>query len=199
MSCLTALLLSLEFITEVRGLAPAAPNPAINIPVSSNPSTLQLLNLSNATNDADFVNATSGGVRCIGQKLGYNLNKTSCDEVWKQIPTDSESISFGARTAGTFERPLPYRYLSSKISLVHLIIIILFAANSSHADDGFCAIDVDIMNNFDSDTATNHDISTAARSVLDKCVFRDVTKKMVHESIGGINSGVGPYQASLIF
>ena len=55
------------------------------------------------------------------------------------------------------------------------------------------------MNNFDSDTATNHDISTAAKSILDKCVFRDVTAKVAYESVGGIQSGVGPYQALLIF
>ena len=54
------------------------------------------------------------------------------------------------------------------------------------------------MNNFDSDTATNHDISTAAKSVLDKCVFRDVTRKIAYESVGGIQSGVGPYQALII-
>ncbi|KAM0802355.1 hypothetical protein BDR22DRAFT_887592 [Usnea florida] len=177
MPCLTAFLLSLPFITEIYGLAPAAPNPIINIPVSSHPSSLQLLNLSNNANDADLVNATSGEVKCRGQAYGYNLNRTSCDEVWNQIPTDSEDLSFGARTAGTFQRPLPYRYLS---------------------DDGFCAIDVDRMAHYDSDTATNHDISTAAKSVLDKCVFRDVTRKIGYESVGGIQPGVGPYQALLI-
>ena len=195
MSCLTAILLSLAFITEIHGLAPAALNPAINIPVSSNPSTLQLLNLSNTANNADLINATSGGIKCIGQKYGYNLNRTSCAEVWSQIPTDSEIRSFGARTVGTFERPLPYRYLSGKTSPVYLSRIIPFDANSSHADDGFCAIDVEIMNSFDFDTATNRDISTAAKSVLDKCVFRDATRKTVHESVGGFYPGVGPYQA----
>ena len=130
MPCLTAVLLSLPFITEIYGLAPAAPIQVINIPVSSHPSSLQLLNLSNNANDADLVNATSGEVKCRGQKYGYNLNRTSCDEVWNQIPTDSEDLSFGARTVGTFERPLPYRYLSGKISPVdlgasfHLLLIL---------------------------------------------------------------------------
>lgn len=169
MSCLTAFLLSLAFITESHGLSPAALDPVIKIPVPSNPPTLQFLNLSKIANYADLVNATSGEVNCVGQRYGYNLNKTSCDEVWKRIPTDSRILSFGARTVGTFERPLPYRYLS---------------------DDGLCAIDVDIMNSFGSDTATNHDISTAAKSILDKCVFRDVTKT-VYESIGGVYPGVG--------
>ena len=196
MSYLTAFLL---FIPLIHGLAPAALNPVINLPASSNPSTLQLLNLSNTANDADLVNATSGVIRCLGKDFGYNLNKASCDEVWKKIPTDSGILSFGARRAGTFERPLPYRYLSGKISPVYLSSITPFTANSSHADDGLCAIDVDIMQNFDSDTATNHDISTAAKSVLDKCVFRDVTRTRVHESVGGIQNGVGPYQAFLSF
>ena len=121
MSCLTAFLLSLGLITEIHGLAPAALNPVINIPVSSNPSTLQLLNLSNTASDADLVNVTSGEVRCTGRQFGYNLNRVSCDEVWKKIPTDSDIFSFGARRAGTFERPLPYRYLSGKISPVYLV------------------------------------------------------------------------------
>ena len=120
MSCLTTFLLSLAFITKVHGLAPATLNPIINVPVSSRPTTLQSFILSNITNDADLVNATSGVVRCEGQKFGYNLNKESCEEVWKKIPTDSENISFGARAKGTFERPLPYRYLSGKISATHL-------------------------------------------------------------------------------
>ena len=130
MPCLTAFLLSLPFITEIQGLGPAAPNPVINIPESSHPSSLQLLNLSNNSNDADIVNATSSEVKCRGQKYGYNLNRTSCDEVWNQIPTDFENLSFGARTAGTFERPLPYRYLSGMISPVdlrvsfHLLLIL---------------------------------------------------------------------------
>ena len=199
MSCLTAALISLAFITEIHGLAPAALDPVINTPVSSNSSTLQLLNLSNTPNDTDLVNANSGVIRCMGRDFGYNLNKTSCDEVWKKIPTDYEILSFGVRRVGTFERPLPYRYLSGEISPVYFSSITPFAANSSHADDGLCAIDVDTMNNFDSDTATNHDISTAAKSVLNKCVFEDRTRKTGYESPGGILPGVGPYQALLTF
>ena len=31
-----------------------------------------------------------------------------------KIPTDSERFTFGARSQGAFERPLPLRYLSGK-------------------------------------------------------------------------------------
>ena len=31
-----------------------------------------------------------------------------------KIPTDSERFTFGARSQGRFERPLPLRYLSGK-------------------------------------------------------------------------------------
>lgn len=193
MYCLTAFLLSLAFIIKVHGLAPAALNPVINLPVLSHPSTLQSIDLSNATNDADLINATSSVVRCIGKDFGYNLNKTSCEEVWKTIPTDSEDISFGKRMKSAFERPLPYRYLSGEIGPTYLRSVTPFAANSSHADEGLCAIDVDHMKNFDFEIATNHDISAAAKSVLDKCVFRDVTKKTGYMPIGGNYPGVGPY------
>ena len=55
------------------------------------------------------------------------------------------------------------------------------------------------MKFFDFDTATNHDISAAAKSVLDRCVFRDVTKKTRYMPMGGILAGVGPYQDLLTF
>lgn len=51
---------------------------------------------------------------CSASRCGWNLNKTSCEDVWMKIPTDSETFTFGARTQGTFERPLPLRYLSGK-------------------------------------------------------------------------------------
>ena len=112
MSCLTTFLLSLALITRVRGLGPADPNPAINIPVS--PSIPQLVSISNITDGVELVDVAFGTIRCDGGNYGYNLDKTSCEEAWEKIPTDSAILSFGSRAKGSFERPLPYRYLSGK-------------------------------------------------------------------------------------
>lgn len=123
MSYLTAVVLSLLFITATHGLAPLSPPPVIHVPSSSSTSSiLELLNLSSTANDVQIVNATNDLVKCDGKRLGYNLNKTSCEEAWKKIPTDFELITYGARTKGFFERATPYRYLSGKFSASKSVI-----------------------------------------------------------------------------
>ena len=41
------------------------------------------------------------------------------------------------------------------------------------------------------DTATNHEISAAAKSILDKCVLRDEPKKQGNTPIGGYRNYIG--------
>ena len=43
------------------------------------------------------------------------------------------------------------------------------------------------------DDASDHDISVAAKSILDTCVLRDATKKVGNMPIGGIRGYVGQY------
>ena len=69
----------------------------------------------------------------------------------------------------------------------------LFAADSSHLDDGTCAIDVNAMKSFVNDQATNNDISIAAESILTECVFRDAAKAKGNVPVGGSINHVGPY------
>ena len=107
-SLLTGLVSLLTLITSVHGLQPLSPNPVLNTPLSSPSSSLIRLNLSSADN------ATNVDAICSGRRCGWNLNKTSCEDVWMKIPTDSESFTFGARSQGAFERSLPLRYLSGK-------------------------------------------------------------------------------------
>lgn len=122
MPSLTAFVSLLILITAAYGLAPLSPHPAINVPSSSTPSTLQLLNLSSTANDSKVVNATNDNIRCDGKSWGYNLNKPSCIDAWEEIPRNSEIISFGARRMGFFERPLPYRYLSGRFSATRISV-----------------------------------------------------------------------------
>lgn len=107
------------------------------------------------------------------------------------MPTDSQLVTFGARSKGFFERPLPYRYLSGKFSATRIVVQYSSAADISNLDDGLCAVDISHMNEAIHDTATNHEISVAAKSVLDKCVFRDGTKAAGHIAIGGYLAHVG--------
>ena len=116
MSSLTGFVSSLIFIAAAHSLAPPSPNPAMNVPLSLTSSSLTLLNLSDAANDASMIDAIGHNVECGGSRFGSNLNKTSCEEAWSKIPTDSQVFVFGARNKGHFERPLPYRYISGKSS-----------------------------------------------------------------------------------
>lgn len=115
MSSLTGFVSSLIFIAAAHSLAPPSPNPAMNVPLSLTSSSLALLNLSDAAKDTLLIDAISHNVECSGSRFGSKLNKTSCEEAWSKIPTDSQVFVFGARNSH-FERPLPYRYISGKSS-----------------------------------------------------------------------------------
>lgn len=79
-------------------------------------------------------------------------------------------------------------------SALHVSVFgVLIAAEFFQSDDGLCAIDVNHMQYIVHDTATNHDISAAAKSVLDKCVFRDGAKTVGNIPIGGSLGYVGQY------
>ena len=61
-----------------------------------------------------LLNDNTKAPRCDGSIYGYDLDKDSCLDAWAKIPTDNENVSFGARTHGDFEVPLPSRSLSCK-------------------------------------------------------------------------------------
>ena len=42
------------------------------------------------------------------------INKKICLDAWRSIPTNNEFITYGERTQGSFEAPLPVRFLSCK-------------------------------------------------------------------------------------
>ena len=103
------------FLNLAHGINPPSPNQVLTAPVSAPSTGFTLLNLSSADTGVPSVNAVNRNTFC-DPGLGQNLNKTSCVEVWMKIPTDTESLHFGARTIGTFQRPLPLRYLSGKFN-----------------------------------------------------------------------------------
>ena len=107
----------LILIAATHSLALPFSNQVMTVPLSSTSSSLTLVNPSSVAEEALFVNTTQGDTKCDGPKYGYHLPKASCEEVWRKMPTDSEIFTFGARGRGHFERPLPYRYLSSKFNV----------------------------------------------------------------------------------
>ena len=61
-----------------------------------------------------LLNDNTNAPKCDGKNYGYDLDKDSCLDAWAKIPTDNEIVSFGARSHGHFDAPLPIRYLSCK-------------------------------------------------------------------------------------
>ena len=115
--------LHLLFTTMAFGLVPPSSDAAINLRPSfqSNSSSLipspsLSLNSSSTNYDTPIVNATHDYPHCY-EKYGIISSQAvaSCFVAWQNIPTDSQiKITFGDRNVGTFEVPLPYRFLSSK-------------------------------------------------------------------------------------
>ena len=129
MSSLIGIAPLLIFIAATtHSLAPPSLMQAITIPTSSTSSSLRLLNLSSVADNVPFVNTTRDRVECISA-YGYNMPRPSCEDVWENMPTDSEVLTFGARGQGHFERPLPYRYLSSKFNVLRLGVTVAFLAD----------------------------------------------------------------------
>ena len=193
MSLLARYVFSLIFIAAALGLIPP-PNPALNVPLSLTSSSLIHLNLSNTANDIHLDNTTNPNIWCDGKRYGYGLDKASCIDARKKISTGSLLFEFGARTVGQFERPTPYRYLSSKYTAL------FHPSNNSHPllnlGNGLCAIDIITKPGFVYDTATNDNLSAAAALVLNDCVLRDPSKRQGHIPIGGTITGVGQWSYS---
>ena len=114
------------------GLRPPVANPAIDLQSPSlsifNTSTAFLpippaskpYSNSNAESalylddNVQLLNVTNDPVECNGGLYGRDLDKDSCVDAWRSIPTDNEYVTYGARREGHFEVPLPVRFLSCK-------------------------------------------------------------------------------------
>ena len=114
------------------GLSPPLANPAMD----PQPPSLSVFNTSNAfpplpstsnahsnsnpesalylDDDVQLLNLTNDGIECNGGLYGRDLDKDSCIDAWRSIPTDNEFVTYGPRAQGHFQAPLPVRYLSCK-------------------------------------------------------------------------------------
>lgn len=152
------------------GLCSTFPNPALPLQYLTQPSFP--FNSSNQTSSFTLsLNASKTTLlattkpRCVGGRFGYELNLQSCIEAWRSISADDQTrFTFGARTMGHFEVPLPYRVLSP---------------------DGLCAIDIKEHQGAKWDSATWAEISVKASEVVDYCV------RLHSQKLGGSIGGVG--------
>ena len=168
---------SFVFCLTVIGLVCSSPDPLLPtlvLPAPLSPPT----NVSNASSvpvsTQGLMNSSllAKPPECRGPRYGYNLEPQSCENAWRNIPTDSETIlSFGSRSLGTYDVPLPHRFLS---------------------EDGLCAVDVSggKRGGFNVEHATWLEISQSAGLLVETCVsFR--TRTGIQKRLGGIIIGVG--------
>ena len=114
------------------GLSPPLANPAMD----PQPPSLSIFNTSDAfppipstssahnnsnpesalylDDDVQLLDVTDDSLECNGGLYGRDLDKDSCIDAWRRIPTDNEFVTYGPRAQGHFEAPLPVRYLSCK-------------------------------------------------------------------------------------
>ena len=98
-----------------------------------------------------------------GPQYGRNLNIKSCIQVHSAMSSSADPKTFGERGSGTFDAPLPFRYLSH---------------------DGLCAIDLSHVAGVEFDTIAPNDLKIAAESIIAICIYGQ-------PNIGGIATGLG--------
>ncbi len=95
-------------------------------PVKINTSLTPAENVHNLTN----LHLAAPRVQCDASTYGRGLNIASCQEAWELLPTSTTRRTFGQRTEGDFNVPLPFRVLSceydhtrcSAIDLAHISV-----------------------------------------------------------------------------
>ena len=83
---------------------------ASNKPVKIDTSLIPAGNVHNLTN----LHLATPRIQCDGSAYGLGLQIASCIDAWGLIPTDTIRRTFGKRTLGTFDVPLPLRLFSSE-------------------------------------------------------------------------------------
>ena len=83
--------------------APYAPT----TPVKINTSLTLAENVYNLTN----LHIAAPRIQCDASTCGRGLNIASCQEAWELLPTSTTRRTFGQRTEGDFDVPLPFRVL----------------------------------------------------------------------------------------
>lgn len=99
--------------------------------------------------DLDLLGAPNADLQCKGGSLGVNLSRLSCTSAFDRMRNQNNLLTWGQRSAGSFQVLLPFRASSL---------------------DGFCAIDVVHAPGKVSDLASPLQLKQAADEVIKGCV-----------------------------
>ncbi|KAL8784957.1 MAG: hypothetical protein Q9195_008823 [Heterodermia aff. obscurata] len=125
--------------------------------------------VASANSSDTFLTGNDRKISC-GQQYGRNLNIASCLQVYRAMSRSPDPKTFGERGTGTYDAPLPFRYLSH---------------------DGLCALDVSHLAGLEFDTIAPSDLKEAAESLIVICVFGK-------PNIGGVATGLGVNKGILL-
>ena len=162
-----------------------SPQHASNKPVKINTSLIPAGNVHNLTN----LQLATSRVECNGSTYGLGLPIASCLDAWGLIPITTTRRTFGERTLGTFDVPLPLRLFSGEYNPYSMRCHRSEAHSCScvlrpKAGDGRCAIDVTLQDYAISDVSTGRELSEAAALILRQCVLGDMQEGGVTASLG---------------
>ncbi|CAF9912602.1 MAG: hypothetical protein HETSPECPRED_000984 [Heterodermia speciosa] len=139
-------------------VVPSSASPSIDWPLEASAPVAS----ANSSNTSTLTTGNAKQISC-GQRFGRNLNIASCLQVYHAMSSSPDPKTFGERGTGTYDAPLPFRYLSH---------------------DGLCAIDVSHIVGLEFDTIAPSDLKEAAESIIVVCIFGQ-------PNIGGIATGLG--------
>ena len=156
----------LNFMINLVFSAQSPQNVAIN-PAMSNANQV---NTSDYSTSNKNLTVQSGSIECNSARFGLNLPRQSCIGALHSLPADNVLRTLGQRDKGTFNVPLPRRYLSA---------------------DGLCAIDImNIKIPPFRGSATNKEIFDGAQMLVNQCVVRG-SRRQEYAPVGGIIRHLG--------
>lgn len=122
------IVLFLQIASSTIALAPPYSGSTINLVPSSPQSNNSALSVITALDGALAVNASLLGTpyaapndataepQCFGDRYGYNISRTSCDDALSliDVPAGNPVLVFGDRSQGLWDNRLPARWQSCK-------------------------------------------------------------------------------------
>ena len=132
-----------------------------------------------AANLADILSNASDNLRgsvpppvCNGALLGNNLSRKSCYQALHGISHSDGRREFGDRAFGTYEIPLPRRFISGMVYFMATLVAIQWHIWVWDTGDGVCAIDIFHRDGFYRDMASFREIWQVAYRLLQTCLTR---------------------------
>ena len=89
-------------------------NPLLSVPASNATISVPISTTKNTSSaSSDDITLPFGLPDCLAA-YGKDLQEASCLDAWQSVPSDLRTRTYGRRSEGVFQAPLPQRYLSGK-------------------------------------------------------------------------------------